>query len=457
MAKVRWDIAGKKMSFILAVILVLMLTASCSTFTTVEPVPDEAQASVVAPHKPISDTGAFVMNTDYYPPSTSPQPAKCLAFKDPNFGTMIRRITDKKSDAYSDPGIQNEYSKFDPENSNGTLVILRGNDARYYLYNPLSCQLIRRITDFDANSYAEPEPRWDPVSPGIFYYSCNTELRRYDVDTASSAVLHDFGKDFPKAALITTKMEGDASLDRRFWCFMVADPSWNLLAVICYDRLLDKIVGQKTDGFPDQINWVGMSMSGNYCIVGYEDAVTYTQVFSRDFKSVRNLPDGSAGHGDAALTMDGRDVYVYQNIRTDCIAMADMDSGAETKLLQIPFDINSDIGLHISGNCAQTAGWVLVSTYGAKNPPPGEKHSWMDCQLFMLELKSSPRIWRIASTQSYTSPGHTGDKNYFAECFASINTRGTKIYFGSNWGNFARDYTETYQAELNEAWISNLR
>jgi len=91
---------------------------------------------------------------------------------------------------------------------------------------------------------------------------------------------------------------------------------------------------------------------------------------------------------------------------------------------------------------------VLVSTYGAENPPPDESHSWMDTQLFMLELKQNPRVWRIAHTHAYTAEEYSGEKNYFAEAFATINKAGSRIYFGSNWANFAVDYTDTYQAVL---------
>jgi len=68
----------------------------------------------------------------------------------------------------------------------------------------------------------------------------------------------------------------------------------------------------------------------------------------------------------------------------------------------------------------------------------------------MVELKANPRIWRIAHTHSYFSRNYDAEKNYFAEAFATINSKGTKIYYGSNWGNFVADYTETYQVKLPE-------
>lgn len=394
----------------------------------------------------------FVMGTDYYEPPDIAMPQKGKSIKDPNFHTTIVRITEK-SDGYSDPGIENEYAKADPENSDGTLLVLRGTNAEWYLYNASTYQMIKHLTVFNSCDQ-EPEPRWDSSDPKIFYYVCNTELKSYNTATDASTTIHDFKEDFSSAAYIRTGVEGDASLDRRYWCFMIQDSDFNLLAVIVYDKTSDSIVGKKI-GFPGDLDYVSMDMSGNHCITGC-DALPYAQVFSRDFNSVINLPNGTSGHGDLALTSDGRDVFVYQNVSTDWIAMADLNTGTETPLVEIPFNVNTDIGLHFSGNCSETPGWVLVSTYGSKNPPPGESHSWMDTQLFMVELKANSRIWRIAHTHSYTSLDYTGEKNYFAEAFATINTRGTKIYFGSNWRNFTLDYTDTYQVILPEGWLSTM-
>lgn len=410
----------------------------------------------------------FVMGTDSYAPPKIPMPPKGTCITDPNFHTLIGRVTDKKSDGYSGPGIENEYSKIDPENSDGTLVVLRGNNGSWYLYDALTYRMIKELTIFSGCGWEEPEPRWDPSNPKLFYYLCNTDspntmqLRSYNVDTDVSTTIHDFKGDFPAAASITTKTEGDASLDRRYWCFMVQDADYHLLAVIVYDKTSDLIVGRKTSGFRDEVNWVGMSMSGNFCALGWAGYVRpqTTTVVSRDFSRVIDLPDGSAGHGDFALAADGRDVYVYQNVRTDFIAMADLNTGIETPLVAIPFDVNLDIGLHVSGNASQTPGWALVSTYGAKKPPRGSHHSWMDTQLFLVELKANPRIWRIAHTHSYTSRRPTGRKNYFAEAFAAINSKGTRIYFGSNWGHLppfaSRDYTDAYQVILPADWTTKM-
>ncbi len=386
-----------------------------------------------------------------------PMPAKGAIYLDPGFKMTIVRLTDKASDGYEGPGIQNEYAKADPENCDGTALILRGNNGVYYLFDHKTARMTSLANAFN-DCGQEPEPRWDATDPRVFYYVCNTQLRKHDVSSRASITVHDFKKEYPSASYVRTKMEGDASTDRRYWCFLVEDSEWNTQAVIVYDKNLDRIEGRKSSGFREKINWVGMSPSGMYCALGWEGDVAplSTTSFSRDFSRAVDLPDGSAGHGDFAFTSDGREVYVYQNVRTDHIAMADLATGAETPLLPIPFNINPDIGLHVSGNCDMTPGWVLISTYGSKNPPPGKNHSWMDNQLFMLQLKQNPVIWRIAHTQAYISLHSSEEKNYFAEAFASINRKGSRIYFGSNWGRFEPEYSEAYQVTLPEKWREHL-
>ena len=75
----------------------------------------------------------------------------------------------------------------------------------------------------------------------------------------------------------------------------------------------------------------------------------------------------------------------------------------------------------------------------------------------MLELRANPRIWRIAHTHAYTylNPDQ-GEKNYFAEAFATVNTAGTRVYWGSNWGSFLPEYSETYQVSLPTKWVESI-
>jgi hypothetical protein len=388
----------------------------------------------------------YIVGTDFYAAAEGPIPQKGVPFVDSNFHTTIVRVTDRTE--YRDPGIENEYSKTDPENCDGTLVILRGNTGEWYLYDTATYEMKKLFGSWFFDG-VEPEPKWSATDPEILYYIYETELRTCNVNTDASSLVHDFGSDFPEASYITTGSEGNPSLDQRYWTFLVKDSDFNLISAVVYDKQTDRILGHR-ENFPDKVEDISMDMSGNYCIIGFDFHVF--QVCSRDFTSIRDMPSGANGHNDFALTADGRDVLVYQNTQNDYICMTDFDTLGETTLLKIPFTVNPDIGLHFSGNCADKTGWVLVSTYGAKQPPSTSSHSWMDTQLFILQLQQNPIVWRIAHTHCYTSYESTGEKNYYAEAFAAINKAGSRAYFGSNWGDLTVDYTDTYLATLPSDW-----
>ena len=72
-------------------------------------------------------------------------PAKNAPIFEPTFNTKIVRATDRKIDGYSDAGIENEYSRTDPENSDETYYILRGNYGNWYLYRRRDNKLIKKL------------------------------------------------------------------------------------------------------------------------------------------------------------------------------------------------------------------------------------------------------------------------------------------------------------------------
>jgi hypothetical protein len=372
-------------------------------------------------------------------------PAKGVPFTDSLCGTTVVRITDQTVDHYSGPGIENEYAKADAWNADGSLLILRGNDGIYYLYDGASYALLRSLDSLGGGQ--ELEPRWHPTYPDVLYHLSGPWLRVWHRSTGTVTGIHDFRREFPNCAYITTGTEGDASQDRRYWCFMVSDSVPNLQAVCVYDLTADSVVGIKTS-FPDTVNFSTMDASGNHAVICYDSRPM--QAFHRDFSHQVDFVTGATGHSDVAMTADARDVVVYQNNATDYIAMTVLETGAETSLVAIPFDTNPDIGLHVSGNCYATPGWVLISTNGALNPSSGH-HSWMDNLLFMVETKANPRVVKLAQTRCYV--GASPRENYFAEAYAGINTSGTKVVYGSNWGILnPANYTDAYEVRMPPNW-----
>jgi len=369
------------------------------------------------------------------------RPVRGQALADPVYHTQVVRVSDKAADGYSSPGLENEYARFSPENADGTRVLLRGTDGVWFMYSWPGHENLGQVQIDNPDM----EPRWDATDPNVFRYVEGPALREYRIDTGQGTVIHDFNEDNPQCAVVRSRYEGDSSTDARYWCFMLQDENWNTLAVVCYDRQGDAMVG-RLDNPEAAIDNVSMSMNGQRCIVVWDtDPATPPSAFSRDFGTRIELPD-APGHADFALTADGHEVYVYQNIHTDWIAMADLETGAETNLVPIPFGDNPDIGLHMSGNCTAIPGWVLISTYGAST----QARSWMDQSLFFVQLTVNPVIWRVAQTNCLQSPGD--ERDYFAEAFAAVNRAGTRVWWGSNWNVAGSPAFETYVAELPANW-----
>ena len=386
----------------------------------------------------------YVMNTNPYPVPNIPKPAKGESFVHPDFHTTYTRITDKNIDGYKGELMLNEYSQIDPFNCDGSYLLLAENTARYYLYDANTFQLIKEIWKIlPERGVLEIEPRWDPENPNIFYYRANTKLFQYNITNDEVTVVHDFKNEFPNADNIWTRSKGEPSKDGRYWVFDVRDArTHSITAIIVYDKVKNQIVGQLNN--PDPHKWVGMSPSGKWVIVGYynwndppqkQGFYIYDKTFTTSYRV------GPLGHSDFAYDIEGNEVFVFLDRTKDYIRMINLETKKYTDLMHYP---GSGTGMHISGHCYDTPGWVLVSTYGGNG-------SWADNDLFMLELKENPRIWRIGHTFS----NYTGW--YPEEAFATINRKGTKVVWGSNWGvHVDGGGIETYQITLPNSWYADL-
>ncbi len=168
-------------------------------------------------------------------------------------------------------------------------------------------------------------------------------------------------------------------------------------------------------------------------------------VYDRDLKNGRGLLR-LAGHSDTALDGQGREVLVYQDIDTDYISMLDLESGTITPLWSIDFS-HTAIGLHISGRASLLPGWALISTHDG-DPA---SFTWMDDQVFAIELKPDGRIVRLAHTHSLVDEGMEHD--YWAEPQASVNRDFTRILFTTNWDRSGTGEVEMYIILLSGNWM----
>ena len=415
----------------------------------------------------------YVFGTKLYLQPDTPKPDKGAPYFDQSFGTKITRISDCKIDGLRPLAKKNygslmhpAYPKHNYDNSDGSYLLFYG----YYgsgkvLYDAKSLKLIKSLSTKAVNWGQPIEPRWDAHDPEVLYYhfSPPTALSMYNVRTDKFEVMRDFKKDFPGATCITMAEEGNCSYDSRYFAFLLRAPrggdKWAHVAVFCYDRVEDRIVGKiqlPIPGFERQGggNWVGMSPSGKYVLLGTAPML----VFDREFKKPPvKLTHGGGWHCDVGLDDDGREVIFYMGGNTfspggqsnGCYAMCDLETGTETILSS---KIGGQAGMHFDCSCIFTPGWGLVSTY---HRAPAKQTHWAEYSIHLVELTRRkdppPRIWRICHT-------HVNRGSGIDDPFATFDRFGTKIFFGSNWGTPLKKGgdIDAYQIELPPNWYEDL-
>lgn len=384
------------------------------------------------------------------------EPVPRVPFLDPVFGTCLVRVTDRSSDldpGDSSQGMKNEYSRVQSFNADQSRIVVFTTDGNWYVYDARSLQPLGQLPIWH-------EPRWDAEDPDLLYFTEETRLMSYRISTERGQVVHEFADDFPGQSLaaVWTKYEGSPSIDGRYWGLMAEDQDWMTVGLLIYDFVADRVVAvRKTP--PAEIDSVTISPSGNYLLAYYDNHCEHghmgsgnnpcgLMVYDRDLANGRGMLR-IVGHSDTAIDAQEQEVLVYQDIDSDTISMLDLASGDITPLWPIDFS-HSAIGFHFSGQAVRLPGWVLVSTSNGTHPPS----TWMDDQIFAIELGKDGRVVRLAHTHSLFDENVEHD--YWAEPHASVNRDFTQILFTSNWGRSGTEDVEMYLLKLPNNWISLL-
>jgi hypothetical protein len=245
---------------------------------------------------------------------------------------------------------------------------------------------------------------------------------------------------------------------------MAEDPNWIPVAFLVYDRVADRIVSSRdmrgVPGIEDDVDHVSISPLGTYFVaafdrycekdtLGSDHRPCGLMVYDRSLKNGRGLRR-IIGHYDLALDAEGQEVIIYGDIDTDEIAIVRLSDGQMTPLYPIDFSRGS-IGMHFSGQAIRLPGWTLISTHD----DTARSHTWMDDQVFALELKKGGRVVRLAHTHSIVNSRMEHD--YWAEPHATVNRAFTKVLFTTNWGRSGTEAVETMLIDLVPDWPGQLR
>ncbi|MBI3159885.1 MAG: hypothetical protein HYZ26_09835 [Chloroflexi bacterium] len=402
---------------------------------------------------------AWQMGFAVLPEPELAEPERGRPFTDAVFGTCVMRVSDRAQDLAPGDGslgIKNEYARVQSFNSDGRYLVLRGTDATWYLYEGASLRPAGQLP-------LGTDPRWDAVDPLRLYYFEETRLMAYRIDSGEATLVHEFAEDFPGRSLAAVwwRYEGSPSLDGRTWGLMAEDENFITTHLLVYDLETDAVVASRPfSPLPDtDVDSVSISPSGEYFLVfmenvceqgrlGSPEAPCGVLVFDRGLAAGRGVLR-SASHGDLTFDAAGREVWVYQDNDTDYLSMLDLASGEITPLWPIDFS-HSSLGIHISGRALAAPGWALVSVFDGQ---PGSS-TWMDDQVFAMELKPDGRIVRLAQHHSVVDENQEHD--YWAEPHASVNADFTRVLFTSNWGRSGTGEIDTYMIFLPEGWLTAL-
>jgi hypothetical protein len=278
-------------------------------------------------------------------------------------------------------------------------------------------------------------------------------------------VVHDFAADFPGQTLsaVWTRYEGSPSADTRYWGLMAEDGEWLTSAYLIYDLQSDAVIAARdTRAWPEdarEVDSVTISPLGTYFLAFMDKYCEEGQLGTDADPCGLMVYDGAlqngrgllriVGHSDVALDAEGREVLLYQDIDTDHISILDLATAVVTPLFAIDFS-HSPIGLHFSGRAFNAPGWALISTYEGAQPPA----TWMDDQVFAVELKAGGQVVRLAHTHSVVDPEQEHD--YWAEPHVSTNQDLTRVLFTSNWGRSGTGEVEMYMLAPPEGWLQML-
>ena len=385
------------------------------------------------------------------------EPPARIEFREPVFDTCLVRVTDRYEIIDPDEptqGLKNEYSRVQSFNADGSYILVFSTTGNWYVYDSSTLALLGQLP-------ISVEPRWDAHDPDLLYFSDETSLKSHRISTGTTEIIREFANDFPmyQISAVWTRYEGSPTEDTRYWGLMAEDEEWMPVALLIYDIDSDQVIAMREVDHNRDIDSVTISPLGNYLLAFHDDYCEDDQlgdeanpcglmVYDRNLQNGRGLLR-IVGHSDLALDVNGREVLVFQDIDTDYISILDLESGEITPLWPIDFRYSA-LGFHFSGNAYQMPGWILVSTYNGSQPSA----TWMDDQVFALELKPGGRVVRFAHSRSVVDENQEHD--YWAEPHASVNQDFTRILFTSNWGRSGTEEVEMYLIDLPQDWAVNL-
>jgi len=357
------------------------------------------------------------------------------SYRDPMFGTSIKRISDatKTPDVAGGRSqlafIVNEYSTMSPFNQDGSRLLLL--HLSYFALYDGEGNFIENLP-FEISSSSEP--RWSRKNPSILFYVSENQLKQFDVASRKASVVHTF-KEYRS---VRGHGESDICFDGDH-LVLAGDGRFVFVYEISTDRKgpVFDTGGREFDSLyitPDDhvtITWVHPGRSRYQGI----------ELFDREMNFLHQVTR-AGGHMDVTRDIDGGEVLVWANagdpkpICKNGVVKVRLADGQQTCLLSLDWSL----ALHVSA--PDRAGWVLVGTYTSGDPRHDGVWDKYANEILQIGLDGSG-VKQVAHHRSRPF------NSYWWSPRASVSRDGSKLIYSSDYGlqsilGYPSEYVDAY-------------
>ena len=361
---------------------------------------------------------------------------------DPEFRTRIRRVTAVPRSEGENAVIKPVYSTVQAWNADESLLLLWHRGKGHELYDGHTYRLIRSLPLLSPTDLEQV--LWDPVDPDVLYYPSNynavPNLMRYRASRNESVVAKRF--DFcPSGDWGRLLSLGSDPM------YLSWGPGSRVVGLSCgdtkflYDITRDQVLGRTT---------VSTRVTAQPGASGRVAWFFDSRVYDIDLRLLRTIPLGDpSSHSSLGLSgTTGHDTLnsvVFdpppggsEAADVGTLVSFDLQTGARKVVIGFatgyPYPPS---GTHVSAVAHRRPGWVGVSAVGN---PAGR--GVLDQELLLANVDTAT-VCRVGHHRSFAREGAWG---YWAEPHVVISPTGTRLLFGSDWGNGAA--VDTYVVEL---------
>lgn len=367
-----------------------------------------------------------------HPMTAVTKPAVGQAYRDPEFGTTVRRVSDAVARGVS--VVKPVYSTIQAWNADESAFILYhtvGAGSGHALYDGRTYAFVKML---DINPADLEQVYWDSADPRILYYtdSATHRLYRFDVVTDTATLVRDFSA---APVSCTSSLSGGV------------DPMWTSWG----SRVFGYSCGAKHFAYDLDADAVGSVVaissggnapqpapSGTLFFLNVNDSAAQVRGFNMNL--LRTLSVDAAEHATLG-TWDGADTHFSVQFGTPAgtVVAARMTDGTRRVIVGeatgYPYPPS---GTHLSALAYLKPGWLSASVVGAVSGA-----GVLDQEVLLVNANTGGSVCRVAHHRSH---GSAGPQGYWAEPHASISPRGTRILFASDWGGGTT--VDTYVVEL---------